>query len=293
MSLGGGNQTTTTQIKYTPQQKAAINAAMPTLMGYINNPPTIPNIPTVLPFNSTQQQAQTGATGAALGPIQGFTSGMMDISNWLNGGALSPDTNPYLRATAEAAIQPVTQNFTEKVLPNIRSGAVVGGQYGGSRQANAETTATRDFNREALNTTNQIYSNAFESGMDRMVKNLALAPQTASLGMYPWQVLEGVGGQQYGLDTAMSQDAFNRALTGQQMPYLAAKDVLATMMGLGSGTSTSTSGGGISLGSILGGGIGGAATAGGLSTLPGLGMLGGPWGIGAGAGLGALASIFR
>lgn len=293
MSLGGSkNQTITNEIKYTPQQKSAIGAAMPTLLNYLKNPPTIPGINTVLPFNPWQQQAQAGAAGAALGPLANFSSGMMDISNWLNTGALDPSTNQYLAGTAAAAAKPVTENLTENILPSIRSGAVVGGQYGGTRQENAELRAVRDTQRTVADQSNQIYSNAFESGMDRMVKNLALAPQTASLGVYPWQVLEGVGGQQYARDTAAAQDAFNRALTGQQMPFLAAKDVLAVMMGLGTGSTSTTSGGGGGLGSILGGGIGGAATAGGLSSLPGLGALGGPWGIAAGAGLGALASIF-
>lgn len=293
MSMGSGDQTTTAQIKYTPQQKTAINAAMPNIMGYLSNPPTIPGISTVLPFNAGQQQANAGLTSQAMGPLSGFSSGMMDISNWLNTGALNPATNPYLAGTAEAAIRPVTENLTENILPSVRHGAVVGGQYGGTRQENAEHRAIRDTQRTAGDMTSQIYSNAFESGMDRIVKNMALAPQTAGLSLMPWQVAGGVANQQYGLDTAMAGDAFNRAMMSQQMPYLASKDVLATMMGLGSGSTTTASGTGGGIGSAIGGGIGGAATAGALGSLPGLSALGGPWGIAGGAALGALASIFR
>jgi hypothetical protein len=293
MSFGGSQPaTTTSQVKYTPEQKAGIAAAMPTLMDYLKSPPTLPNMSTVLPFNPLQQQAQAGATGTA-GNLSGFASGMMDASQWLNMGALSPDTNPYLKGTAEAAIRPITETLTEKALPNIRHEAYGSGFFGGSGQQNAEAMAVRDATREMGATTGKIYSDAFESGMDRMVKNLALAPQTAGLQMYPWQVLEGVGGQNYARDTAAAEELYNRQVMSQQMPYLAAKDVLSTLMGLGSGsttTSTPASGG---LGSILGGGIGGAATAGSLSSLPGLSMLGGPWGIAAGAGLGALSTIFK
>lgn len=293
MSMGSSPSTTTSQIKYTPQQKAAIDTAMPTLLGYLKNPPTIPNTQTVLPFNPLQSQAQSGAVNAAMGPISGFTSGMMNASNFLNFDALSPDTNPWLKGTAEAAIRPIEERLTEGILPNIRATSYTDGFYGGSGQQNAEAMAVRDATREMGATTGKIYSDAFDSGMDRMVKNIALAPQTAQLGMYPWQVLEGVGGQQYARDTAATEDTYNRQLLSQQMPMLAAKDVLSIMMGLGTGsttTSTPASGG---LGSILGGGIGGAATAGALSSLPGLSFLGGPYGIAAGAGLGALASIFN
>lgn len=293
MSLGGGNQTTTSKVVYTPQQKQAIDAAMPTLMNYLKNPPTVPNINTVLPFNQVQQGAQAGALQQAAGPLAGFTSGMMNASNFLNTGALDPNSNPWLKATAEAAIKPVTEQFTQSVLPNIRSSEIMAGQYGGTRGTNAQLRAATDYTRTALDTTNKIYSDAYESGMDRMVKNLALAPQTASLSLYPWQVAEGVGGQQYARDTAAAQDAFNRAITSQQLPFLASKDVLAAIMGLGTGSTTTGNPGSTGLGGALGAGIGGAATAGALSSLPGLSFLGGPWGVAAGAGIGALASIFR
>lgn len=294
MSMGGSSpQTTTNEIKYTPQQKAGINAAMPTLMNYLKNPPTIPGIQTVLPFNQTQQQAQAGALNTAAGPLTGFASGMMDLSSWLNGGALNPDSNPWLKGTAEAAIRPITENLNNNILPGIRDESFVNGMFGGSRAQNVQVQAITNANREMGSVTNDIYSKAYDSGMDRAVKNLALAPQTAQLSMYPWQIMEGVGGQQYARDTAAAEDAFNRNLTSQQMPYLAAKDVLATLMGLGTGSTSTTTGAGGGIGSMIGGGLGGAATMGSLSSLPGMAALGGPWGLAAGAGLGALSSIFR
>lgn len=293
MSMGDDKETTTTtKIEYTPEQKAGIAAAFPTLMQYMQNPPKMTGPSTVLPFNPLQQQAQAGAVNTAMGPLMNFSSGMMDASNWLNFGALSPDTNPWLKGTAEAAMRPITENLTQSALPNIRSQAYGDGWFGGTGQQNAEAQAVNLASRNMADTTGKIYSDAFQGGMDRMVKNLALAPQTASLGMYPWQVLEGVGGQQYARDTAYGEDMFNRDMFNQQSGYLASKDVLATLMGLGTGTSSTTTMPSPGIGGMISGGLGGMATMGGLSGLPGMSWMGGPWGMMGGAALGALGSIW-
>lgn len=293
MSMGGGgDQTVTNEIKYTPEQKQAIQAAMPTLMSYMKNPPKIPDIQTVLPFNALQNQAQQGAVNQAMGPLMGFTQNMMGASQFLNSDALNPDTNPWLKATAQAAIRPISENLTQTVLPNVRSQSYADGFFGGSGQHTAESQAINLATRNMGDVTGKIYGDAYQQGMDNMVKNLALAPQTAQMSLFPWQVMEGVGGQQYSRDTAAAGDAFNRAMMAQQMPYLAAKDVLGVMMGMGTGSTSTTSGGGTSLGGILSGGMGGAATAGALGAMPGMSFMGGPWGMAAGAGLGALAAAF-
>lgn len=293
MSFGSGSTdtTTTSKIEYTPEQKAAMKVASPILMNYLKNPPTLPNYSTVLPFNQLQSQAQQGAVNMANGPLSGFTSGMMDISNWLNSsGGLGQ--NPYMEAAVAGAARPLQENLTGTALPAIRSESILGGQYGGTRQDTAEVRAIRDTNRQIGDMSSKMYSDAYQQGLDRMVKNLALAPQTAALGMYPSQVLEGVGGQQYARDTAATQEQYNKQMLSQQLPMLTAQQVLSIMMGTGTGTSTTSSQPSGGIGSAITGGLGGAATFGGLSALPGLSALGGPWGLAAGAGLGALATLF-
>lgn len=287
-----GDTTTTTRVAYSPQQKKLISAAMPNILGAAQNPPTLPNFGTVQPFNPTQLAGQNMAINTAMGPFAQFAGGAMDASKFLMGDALSPDTNPYLRGTAEAAVRPVTEALTTSWLPNIRMGAMEAGGLGGSRQANLENRAIGTATREASAATGKIYSDAFQSGMGNLVKSIALAPQTGSLSMFPSSVLDTVGGQQYGLSTAQAQEAYQRQLQEQLMPYLMSKDVMGTAMGLGAGTSTSTTQPSPGIGAMLGGAMGGAATAGGLAGIPGLAMLGGPWGIAGGAGLGALSALF-
>lgn len=291
--LGGGDDaTTSTTVQYTPQQKAMLKAAMPMLMGQLNNPPTLPGFGVTQPFNPTQQAAHSMATNAALGPLSQFSSGVMDASNFLMGPALSPDTNPYLKSTAEAAVRPVTEALTTQWLPSVRQGAMEVGGLGGSRQHNLEDRAIGRASTAASDATSKIYSDAFQSGMGNMVKSIALAPQTQSGMMFPSSVLEGVGSQQYGLSTAFAKEAYDRYMQEQMMPYLNTKDILGTMMGLGTGTSTTTTGASPGLGGMIGGGLGGASIMGGLAGLPGMAALGGPWGLAAGAGLGALATMF-
>lgn len=294
MSFGAGDTTTTSQVKYSPAQQALIDKALPTLTGTLQNPFKLPDFLQTQPFNPTQQLAQSQALAAAQGPVSQFTDQIFKNAQFLSGPALSPDTNPYLAQTAEAAIRPVTRALTSEWLPAIRGGAIESNVLGGSRQGLAEGKAIERAATAASDVSGRIYSDAYQQGVNNLVKNMALAPQTASLGLYPSSVIEGVGAQQYGLESAFGAERYNRNLTGQQLPYLTAKDVLGTALGLGTGTTaTQVGGAGGGIGSIIGGGLGGAATLGGLAGLPGMAALGGPWGLAAGAGLGALAAMFR
>jgi hypothetical protein len=285
--LGGKPSKTTTQVKYSPEQQKLIGAAMPGLTGAISSPPQLPDIGTVQPFNPLQLQAQQQAITAAMGPLSQYTGNVLNASNFLMGDALRPETNPYLRATAEAAIRPVTETLMGKWLPGVRSGAMEAGGLGGSRQHGLENRAIGQAAQIATDATSKIYSDAFQSGMGNLIKNIALAPQTGSMALAPASVIEGVGGQQYQLATAQAQEAYNRALQEQWMPYLLSKDVAGTAMGLGSGTTTTSTG---ATPGMLGGALGGGAIAGSLAkTIP---FFGGPIGLGAGAGLGALSALF-
>lgn len=129
----------------------------------------------------------------------------------------NPAENPYLTGALQGGIDQSRRAFnqmqedairgiTENVLPSIRSGAQVSGQYGGNRQALAESGAISELSRAmakaAENYGNQntaavlgAKANAFEAGQGRALS-----------------AMSGLGGQQYSTGAQNAQIAQQTAL---------------------------------------------------------------------------------
>lgn len=151
--------------------------------------------------NPTMSAAQVNA------PSQNSLDLKSSYDNFINGNA---GANPYLTNALQSAVNQtnasyqknqtdLTNNLTRNVLPNIRSGAIGAGQYGGSRQGIAEGNALSDYTNQlgnynlqlglanSANTTSQ-QANAFNQGQDRSLN-----------------ALNSLGAQQYGLATNNAQ----------------------------------------------------------------------------------------
>lgn len=87
-----------------------------------------------------------------------------------------PGNNPYLTGGIQKGINQAntafqnmqtdaTRNLTENILPSIRSGAQVNGQYGGSRQALSEGRALNDFSTQIGRAASQIGQNNTDSAI--------------------------------------------------------------------------------------------------------------------------------
>jgi hypothetical protein len=127
--------------------------------------------------------------------------------------------NPYIQESAQAAIRPVMQQLTEQVLPNVRSGAVASGALGGSRQGIAEAQGMERAARAALDTTSQMYGNAYQQGMNTLSTTIGQMPAIQSMAYQPGQVMAGIGDQQQKLDQAKINEEVARWTYGQQLPY--------------------------------------------------------------------------
>lgn len=108
-----------------------------------------------------------------------------------NNGDVS--NNPFLQGAASAAIKPIYDNLTERVLPALRTGAVQGGTAGGSRQALAEGIATRDASTAAANATTSMFGNAWQAQQGNRLGLLSAAPTVQGVQAAPGQVLQSVG----------------------------------------------------------------------------------------------------
>lgn len=289
---GGGSQTTTTKQELSPEQRQLINLVIPTAESYAAQPPTSYPGSTVAPFTPLQEAGQLGAVNTAfnfLDPFIGQTAqtheniqssaiplgttglasligGMGDASGarnfLLSGDALYPGSNPALEATAKAAVQPFQESLMQQILPGIRQGAQTAGQYGGSRQGLLESQAINNFLRQAGDTTQGIYSDAYGRGLQAMVqalqstqgtagdaaqsllsegvRSLFAAPSIADLALLPSQVLSGVGGQQQMQEQNVLQSEVQKYMTDQMMPFLMAQDIANLAFGFNNGSVTST-----------------------------------------------------
>jgi len=148
------------------------------------------------PTSALEQQGQQAAVDYAgqMNPMLQSAQGAQQFLT--NPNILSPDSNPYLAQTAQAATSPIMQALMEQIMPGIRSGAVGAGGYGGSRQGIAEGIAGRGALQAIGDTNANIYSQAYGQGLNAMQGGLQAAPQTAALGLLPSQIMQQVGQEQ-------------------------------------------------------------------------------------------------
>ncbi|MGH9876104.1 MAG: hypothetical protein ACRD5H_00565 [Nitrososphaerales archaeon] len=222
--------------------------------------------------------------------------------------------NPALQRAVQGAIGQANRQFTEGVLPELRSSAAGSGAFGHTRLPILESQLAERAYRTAGDISAGMYSQAYESGQDRLVNAAQLAmqgylgqlgaaqaaaqtmPGLGQLAMLPAEYYRQLAGdwqaaQQIGIDEARYR---------YEYPQAAPWDLLSRYSGIVSGqsvpTGTAATGPGQNiygkspLAGAIGGGMGGLGTYAGLVTaLPALASNPLGWGL---AGLGALGGLF-
>jgi len=203
---------------------------------------------------------------------QAYTSSLGQVGQTAAGGFLN--ANPYQQAMMEAATRPLTQQFSQAVLPGISSLYSKSGRLGSGSMERALGTATEAYGRSLGDITANIAGTQYqqERGLQQQAQlaqsQLAgLAPQFYSQQFLPSQTLAQVGAQQEAIAAQPLQEQLARYQFGQQLPYQQLQGYLSSVYGtpLGSyGTQTTNAptyqnrGAGI-LGGGLAGGLGGYA----------------------------------
>ena len=106
-------------------------------------------------------------------PQQAQSSGGMTVSPsqdpfsaqpvYASSGGMS---NPYLGAQAQAIIQQANQNLQNNLMPQVNSGAVAAGGYGGSRQGIAQGLAMGQTQQGIANSLANMYGTAYSHDQD-------------------------------------------------------------------------------------------------------------------------------
>ena len=249
---------------------------------------------------TTESIAQQEALARQQSPVlqqaqQAYQASLGQVGQTAAGGFLN--ANPYQQAMMEAATRPLTQQFSQAVLPGISSLYSKSGRLGSGSMERALGTATEAYGRSLGDITSNIAGTQYqqERGLQQQAQlqqaQLAgLAPQFYGQQFLPSQTLAQVGAQQEAISAQPLQEQLARYQFGQQLPYQQLQGYLSSVYGtpLGSyGTQTTNAptyqnrGAGV-LGGGIAGGLGGYALG---QAFP---QIGGTYGALGGAALGGL-----
>lgn len=188
--------------------------------------------------------AQLSGAESVKAAAPGMSVGFPEIRNLgvaqARGDFLSPESNPFLAATIEAAINPVLKKYTQNIFPAIDDASISGGAYGGARQSIEQEKAAEDFGAESSRVAAQI-------AYDNYLKERAIQQQTPQLlnaanelSLAPGNTLLGVGGVEQGWDQDVLAGEYQRWLDSQSAPW-AGLDKFAAALGAGGfGSQTQT-----------------------------------------------------
>lgn len=255
--------TSTTKQELSPEQKQIFDLAMPNIKDYAASPIQAYSGQTVAGFNPTQQQAQQMYTGAVPGVNNLGTQSADAQSMMLNSAQLDPNSNPYLSGIADQIAAKGTSNLLENILPKIRAGSIsAGSMYGGgsTRGMLAEGTAVGDTTAGIADAQQQLYFNAYNSGLDRIQKAQQLNPTVQAQQLFGADVLGAVGGQQQAMEQAFLTDAANRWNLEQHLPYLRSAELMQFVNGMAGGGTTTQATGALPTANPITSALGGAAS---------------------------------
>lgn len=106
------------------------------------------------------------------------------VSGPSTGGASAAGQNPYLSQMGDFMTRQMTDNFNNRIAPQIASGAMAAGGFGGSRQGVMEANAVNDLNQGIGSALAGLYGNGYNTSLqyDLGVKNNQLGFGNLGLG---------------------------------------------------------------------------------------------------------------
>lgn len=213
MSSGGGQQTSSTKVEYSPYEQAArdqiafdanriFQSSMTSNNGnYTGAKPVGPSLDTKNAWGYDKWAAQSAMQGAQ--GAQGANNELLQATDVTN--------NPALEGAMTAATRPLIDQFQNAGGPmsTIRNNSVATGGYGGSRQGIAEGLAMQGLQNKVGDIRQTMMSEAYGQGLDaqgQAVKNQAMVNMMMS---QPGEILGRAGAQQEGYQ--QTQENYNAA----------------------------------------------------------------------------------
>lgn len=137
----------------------------------------------------------------------GMTQGNNGLTPAPGGGTPASGGNPYLSSMGDVMAGQMTNNFRTNIAPQIASGAMAAGGFGGSRQGVMEANAMNDLNGQIGGALTNLYGQQYN--MDRNYDlGMTNARNSYDLG------LRGNDLGFAGLDANINQNNFNNNMAG-------------------------------------------------------------------------------
>jgi hypothetical protein len=159
-----------------------------------------------IPLTGTQERGLSSAEAAAgrfASAARSMTPGASlgqageTLRATAGGEFLSPETNPELGATVDAATGQIIDDFQRNVMPQLGSQAQAAGAFGGARHGLAEARAADEVTENIGETASRMLAQAYESERARQQQAARFLPQLAQaerrFALTPSQILQGVG----------------------------------------------------------------------------------------------------
>lgn len=240
MAKGGEAPKQETTYQLSPEQRQLMDLAMPGVRDFAASTPQRYSGSQVAGFTPEQVQGQSQVLGAA--PVQGDLARSAAGANefYTSGDIWNPASNPNLKGAIDASVRPIYENLTEKALPAIRGEAVTTGNFGSSRQGNAEGIATREASRAAGDTAAKIAQNEYETNVSAQLKAMGLLPTVQGAQTVEGTTTSGVGDVRQSMNQAMLNQDVNAFNFDQMAPFMKSKEIISLLQGLPGGTTVST-----------------------------------------------------
>lgn len=227
---------------------------------------------------------QKSAVNQVAGLAPTLSAGAQPLQNLalsqIRGDWLSPDSNPFIKAVASAALEPVQQGFNANKLA-LNDKAISQGAYGGARQDLQQNQLADDYTKTAGNITSGIYGQNYANERNIMQNSGNLLDQANSLFLAGPTALANAGDVKRGWDQQAIDDKRAQFDDSLKAPWAGIPELAQVLGSTGASQTTQIKPQANPLLSILQGVMGGGMT--GASLASGIG------GVAAGAGMGAFA----
>jgi hypothetical protein len=247
MGSGGGGDTTSTSVNYSPEEAAKRAAVMNEAQRiYDETGKSLANAPypgaKVASFSPETQVAQNLAVQNAASAQNSVNQINQGVQYGLT-GAMDVNNNPALQGAIQAAQRQNNYNFSDAggTMSQIRTGAENTGQYGGTRQGIAEGIAASRLAQTNADVASSMSSAAYDKGQDTFAKTLMFAPQAMEASNTPVNILSGVGAQKENYQQQLNDYQANSDMWGLNAPWTPLQNYANIVYGGASPGTTSTS----------------------------------------------------
>lgn len=247
-SGGGGTTSTSTTQNYSPEEAAKRAQVMDEARRiYETSGPMITNSPypgaKVVPYSAETLQAQDYIKNVAVPNAVNSSNAINNAVQFGLSDVLYPGSNPALDATIDASVRPIYTAYAGAggALSRNRDQGVQMNQLGGSRQAIADSLATKNFMNSVGDTAAKVATTGYNEGLNTFGRTLAFAPQAIESATAPATMLSNIGAQKENLQMEQEQYASDAAMWALNAPWAPLQNYASIVYGGASPSTNSTS----------------------------------------------------